>query len=58
MKIGQAVKVKIYEGESTLIVAGLNGDHVNLCTQEEYESARKDGRQPILVGFSVADVIR
>jgi len=57
MKVGQKVRIKIYEGELVLVVAELNDDHVNVCTPEEFEKAKKDGRKPRLVGFPVTDII-
>jgi hypothetical protein len=58
MLIGQTVKVRVFGGEEAdLIVVQENSTHVNVCTQKELAKAKKEKRQPMLVGFQIGYVI-
>jgi len=57
MQPGQMVRMKTYDGEAVLIVVTLDSEHVNVCTRDEFNKAKKEKREPTLVGFSVKDVI-
>jgi hypothetical protein len=58
MQIGQTVKMKVYGGEANLVIVQENDTHVNVCREEELERAKKENRQPIMVGFKKSDIIR
>ena len=51
------VKMKTYDGEAVLMVVTLDSEHVNVCTTSEFKKAKREKRQPTLVGFSIKDVI-
>jgi hypothetical protein len=54
----ELVKLRIYGGGEALLVAfGFNDTHVNVCTQKELEAAKKENREPVLVGFPITDII-
>jgi hypothetical protein len=58
MKEGQLVKLRGYGGEELVRrVVRLQNDIVVVCRPEEYESARREGHEPLSVGFHVADII-
>lgn len=57
MKAGQSVKVKVYGGEAVVIVVEADDWHVNVCKMEEFEAAKRERRQPTMVGFPITDVI-
>ena len=57
MQPGQMIKMKTYDGEAILVVVKLDGNHVNVCTSEEFKKAKKERREPIAVGFSIEDVV-
>jgi hypothetical protein len=57
MEIGKMVKMKIYGGESILMVVETTDTHVNVCTKKEFENAKKEKRRPVLVGFPKTDII-
>jgi hypothetical protein len=57
-KRGCLVKVRAYGGKEIFrrFVAELNGT-ILICSEEEYRLARLQKRDPLCVGFPVADVI-
>jgi hypothetical protein len=58
MKIGQLVKLRAYGNKELLRrIIRLEGDIVIVCRPEEYEAARREGREPTAVGFHTTDVI-
>ena len=57
MKSGEIVKMRIYGGESILVVVEATDTHVNVCTRQEFEKAKREKRQPVLVGFPKKDII-
>lgn len=57
MQPGDMVRMRVYGGESVLVVVQLTDTHANVCTPEEYEKAKREGREPILVGFPITDII-
>lgn len=58
MKPGQMVKLRAYGGEELVrVVVRLDKKTVVVCRQDEYESARLEGREPMGVGFHLKDVI-
>ncbi len=58
MKAGQMIKLRAYGGEEVIRqVVRVNKDTVVVCRSEEYENARREGREPVAVGFRVKDVL-
>jgi len=57
MEVGRMVKMRIYGGESVLMVVQTTETHVNVCTRREYEKAKKENRAPLLVGFPKTEII-
>jgi hypothetical protein len=58
MELGQMVKLKVYGGgEAVLMLVQKNDTHINVCKREELEAAKRERRQPLLVGFPITDVI-
>jgi hypothetical protein len=53
----QTVTVDTFRGPMLLSVVEDLGDVLALTTPEEVDSARRDGRAPLVVGFKKADVI-
>ncbi len=52
MHKGQVVTVVNFEGEKLpMRVAGIIGDIVFVCKEEEYRTAGEEGREPRSVGF-------
>ncbi len=54
---GQWVRLKAYGGEITRRVVGKTESSVIVCTDEEYETAAKEKREPKAVGFSKASLL-
>lgn len=58
MEIGQLVKLRAYSNKELLRrVVRLEEDIIIVCSPEEYEAARRQGREPTAVGFHITDVI-
>jgi hypothetical protein len=57
MESGQIVKLRVYDGEASLVIVHKTDTHVNVCTPEEYEAAKRENREPVLVGFPLTDII-
>jgi hypothetical protein len=52
MQKGQTITVVNFEGKKLLMrVAGLIGNVVLICRDEEFEAAKREGREPRSVGF-------
>lgn len=58
LKRGSLIKVRAFGGKEIVrrFFAKRNAT-VLICSEEEYESARLEKREPLCVGFPVADVI-
>lgn len=58
LKRGGLIKVRAFGGKEIVrrFLAKRNGT-VLICSEEEYQSARLQKREPICVGFPVGDVI-
>ncbi|SMB97916.1 3'5'-cyclic nucleotide phosphodiesterase family protein [Thermanaeromonas toyohensis ToBE] len=58
MQPGDFVLVRVF-GNKELIrrVVALKKDCVLICTNEEYERAISEGREPISVGFKYEDIL-
>jgi hypothetical protein len=55
---GQLVTVKLYGGETAQRrVVEDKGSVVVICAEEEYVSAKREGREPIGLGFPREDVL-
>ncbi|MBI2852335.1 MAG: hypothetical protein HYX84_04450 [Chloroflexi bacterium] len=58
MKVGQTIKLRAYGGEElSRLVVRVDKDVVVVCRLDEYEKAKKEGREPVAVGFRLRDVI-
>jgi len=58
MKPGQMVKLRAFGGKELVRrVVRLEKDMVVVCSPEEYETARSQGREPTVVGFHITDII-
>lgn len=55
---GSLVKIRAY-GNAVLTrrCAGVQGDTVLICNEAEYESALRERREPVCIGFPIADVV-
>jgi hypothetical protein len=54
---GQVVTVRLYGGETAQRrVIEDKGEVVVICAEEEYVNARREGRQPLGLGFPREDV--
>jgi hypothetical protein len=59
MQPGDTIRLRAYGGEEIeRRVVGVKGDVVVVCRDEEYQKARKEGREPITVGFRIDDVLQ
>lgn len=58
LQSGSLVKVRAY-GDTVLTrrCAGVQGDTVLICNEAEYASALQEKRQPVCIGFPIADVV-
>jgi hypothetical protein len=58
LKRGSLIKVRAFGGKEIVrrFLAKRNGT-ILICSEEEYQSARLQKREPMCVGFPVADVI-
>jgi hypothetical protein len=55
---GDMVKVRTYGGEVAVRrVIEVQGQSVIVSTNEEYETAKGEQREPVCIGFPLADVI-
>ncbi len=55
---GTLVKIRAY-GNTVLTrrCAGVQGDTVRICNEAEYEAALREQREPVCIGFPIADVV-
>jgi hypothetical protein len=44
-------------GPISRVAVKMLGKVVRVCRSEEYELAKKEGRQPVTVGFMLADIL-
>jgi len=59
LKPGDLVRLRAFGGKEIVRrVAGQYGDVVRVCSEEEYNVAIQEGREPECVGFPIKDVIR
>jgi hypothetical protein len=58
LKPGNVIRLRAY-GNSVLTrrCAGVQGETVLVCNDAEYETALREKRDPICIGFPVTDVI-
>jgi hypothetical protein len=58
MTKGQVVTVKLYGGETALRrVVAVRENVVVICTEEEFLTAQRQGREPEGLGFPWSDVL-
>jgi hypothetical protein len=58
MKAGGIVTLRAYGGEEIVRrIVRVDKGIVVVCRTEEYEKAQKEGREPVVVGFRLRDVI-
>ena len=58
MREGDLVRVKAYGGEEFVRrLVEVRGDVFLICRDEEYEAARREGREPVCVGFRKEDIV-
>lgn len=51
MELGSRVRLKAWGGTLDRRVVAVEGDHLYVCTDEEFALAKAEGREPIAVGF-------
>jgi len=57
IEAGALVKVKAWGGvKLTRRVVSVREDTVAVCSDEEYEAAKKEGRKPTAIGFNINNV--
>ena len=58
LKMGALIKVRAFGGKEIVrrFIAKQNAT-ILICSDEEYESARREKRKPLCVGFPLSDVI-
>ena len=58
MQSGDLVRVRTYGGrEIVRRLATVRGATALICNDEEYKAATKEQREPICIGFPLADVV-
>jgi hypothetical protein len=58
MVVGQMVTVKLYGGEKVQRrVVAIKGKIIVICAEEEYQAARREGREPEGLGFPESDIL-
>ena len=58
MEAGNIVRLRAYGGEVLeRVVAGFKGKTVLICTEAEYERAKKEAREPEAIGWPADDVL-
>ena len=60
MEVGQPIRLRTYGGEviQRRVVKVLEDDAIAVCTDEEFRTAEREGREPVSVGFKKQDVVR
>jgi hypothetical protein len=58
LKAGALIKVRAFGGKEIVrrFIARQNGT-ILICSDEEYQSARREKRRPLCVGFPFSDLI-
>jgi hypothetical protein len=58
MSEGQLVTVRLYGGGTAVRrVLSVAQNVIEVCSEEEYQSAKREGREPLSLGFPIEDVI-
>jgi hypothetical protein len=58
MKRGEKVQVRAYPNKIlSVVVVSTNKTKVFICTEEEWDSASNDHREPDCIGFPSSDVM-
>ena len=57
IKVGQLVTLNSALGVIERVVVSLHDKSVSVCRPAELESAKREGRKPVSVGFPFCDVI-
>ncbi len=58
MTKGQVVKVLLYGGgKAARRVISDRGSTIVICSEQEYQQAEKEGREPVGLGFPLEDVV-
>lgn len=58
MERGDWVRVRAYGGEIiTRRVVEVDGDIIVICRDDEYQAARREGREPVSVGFPRSAIV-
>lgn len=58
LRTGATVKLRGYDGkELTRVIADASSRTILVCTREEFERAKKEGRPPQALGWPPEDVI-
>lgn len=59
MQSGDKVQLRAYGGsEITRRVVAVSGNTLLVCLEEEYRRAKKEGREPVCVGFPKEALVR
>ena len=55
---GAIVKVRAFGGQELVRrLVGLNGQTALICSDQEYEAAQRENREPVCVGFPLSDIL-
>lgn len=58
MEPGSRVRVRAYGGEEIVRrVVDVEPDAVAICKEDEYQAAKREGREPVAVRFKLTDVL-
>lgn len=58
MKEGDLVLLRAYGGDEIVrVVVAVRPGVLHVTTREEYDAARREGRDPVCVGFPVEDAL-
>ena len=57
MKPGSLVRLRAYGGEIVRRVVTVEERGVIICLDEEWQAAKREGRDPVAVRFKLADVL-
>jgi hypothetical protein len=58
VRIGDTIIVRdAFENRIARRVVGAEGDTVFVCTEEEYTAAKREGREPVCIGFNIKYVV-
>jgi hypothetical protein len=58
MLTNHVVRLSSATGEIDRLVVRENAEIIEICTMEEYDAARRDGRIPVVIGFRRDSVLK